>query len=104
MKYLLLVFLLKPLPFAYTNLHAQARGIVVSGKVVSCDDWSPLEGVTVQVKGTKNISGTLFDGAYAIEITRVDSILVFSYEGYLPQERKIVAGRNEYNIALKSIN
>jgi hypothetical protein len=83
---------------------AQVKGIVLTGKVITFDEHVPIEGVTVQVKGTRNISGTLFDGMYAIEIRPLDSVLVFSYEGYETAEVKVVQDRKEYNVILKSKN
>ena len=84
------------------TLWAQAKGIVLTGKVITFDERAPMEGVTVQVKGTRNISGTLFDGMYAIEIRPLDSILVFSYEGYETAEVSVVEDRKEYNVMLRS--
>lgn len=75
---------------------------VSNGGLFYFDERSPIEGVTVQVKGTRNISGTLFDGMYAIEIRPVDSVLVFSYEGYETKEVSIVTDRKEYNVMLKA--
>jgi hypothetical protein len=97
---LMLLFLLL---FSAGVLNAQqSKGIVLMGKVISLEGSSPLEGVTVQVKGTRNISGTLFDGMYAIEIRPADTMLVFSYEGYETAEVKVVEDRKEYNVVLKS--
>jgi ABC-type oligopeptide transport system substrate-binding subunit len=97
---LILLFLLL---FSAVVLNAQqSKGIVLMGKVISWEESAPLEGVTVQVKGTCNISGTLFDGMYAIEIRPLDSVLVFSYEGYETAEVKVMEDRKEYNVKLKS--
>ena len=97
---LILLFLLL---FSVVVLKAQQpKGIVLMGKVISWEESSPLEGVTVQVKGTRNISGTLFDGMYAIEIRPADTMLVFSYDGYETQEIKIMEDRKEYNVRLRN--
>jgi hypothetical protein len=88
--------------FSGSMLLAQPKGIVLTGKVISCEEHAAIEGVTIQVKGTRNISGTLFDGIYAIEIRPVDSMLVFSFEGYETMEVKIMGSRREYNVMLKS--
>ena len=79
----------------------QARGIVLTGKILTLEELSPIEGATIQVKGTRNVSGTLYDGGYAIEIQPTDSMLVFSHEGYETQEVEITANRIEYNVKLK---
>jgi ABC-type oligopeptide transport system substrate-binding subunit len=97
-----LIFLFLLLFSAVVLNAQQSKGIVLMGKVISSEESSPLEGVTVQVKGTRNISGTLFDGMYAIEIRPGDTILVFSYEGYETAEVKVVEDRKEYNVKLKS--
>lgn len=74
----------------------------VSGLVTCREDGSHLEGVTVKVKGsaapTSN-SGTQQDGAYYVEVTEKDSILVFSLEGYDTQEIKLSSAK-EYNVQL----
>ena len=102
MKQIRSVVILVPFLFSGINLCAQVKGIVLTGKVISFDGHAPIEGVTVQVKGTRNISGTLFDGMYAIEIRPLDSVLLFSYEGYETAEVRVVDDRKEYNVMLKS--
>ncbi|ULQ52038.1 carboxypeptidase-like regulatory domain-containing protein [Flavihumibacter fluvii] len=76
---------------------------VVQGKVVSFSESFPLEGVTVQVKGTKNITGTQPDGIFALEVQPVDSILVFSLPGYQTEEVKLIPGKPDYDIVLKAL-
>jgi hypothetical protein len=102
MKQIRIVFAMMPLLFLSQVLLPQSKGIVLTGKVISFEEHAPIEGVTVQVKGTKNVSGTMYDGMYAIEISPVDSILVFSSEGYVPTEVRIIEDKKEYNVILKS--
>ena len=83
-------------------LKAQTKGIVLTGKVITFEERSPIEGATIQVKGTRNVSGTMYDGMYAIEIKAGDSVLVFSFEGYETKEMPIIEDKREYNVALKS--
>ncbi|HRK72643.1 MAG TPA: TonB-dependent receptor [Rhodothermales bacterium] len=71
---------------------------VVTGKVTSADDGTPLPGVTVTVKGTTNGVLTNASGDYRISLS-ANRILVFSFVGYLTQEVS-VNGRSEINIAL----
>ena len=98
---ILFVFLM-PLLFADLMVSAQqARGIVLTGRILTLEESSPIEGATIQVKGTRNVSGTMYDGGYAIEIQPTDSVLVFSHDGYETQEVKITANRIEYNVKLK---
>ena len=102
MKRVWSIVLVIPLLVSGNILLAQPKGIVLTGKVISYEEHAAIEGVTVQVKGTRNISGTLFDGMYAIEIHPVDSMLVFSFEGYETMEVKIMENRREYNVMLKN--
>ncbi|MRR20714.1 TonB-dependent receptor, partial [bacterium] len=58
---------------------------VVTG-VVTDNDGNPLPVVSIQEKGTTN--GVLSDvsGAYRINLTTADPVLIFSFVGYAPQE------------------
>lgn len=102
MKQIKVVVIFFLLTFSALFLKAQIKGIVLTGKVLSFEERSPIEGATIQVKGTRNISGTLFDGMYAIEIKPGDSVLVFSYDGYETREIPINEEKREYNVMLKS--
>lgn len=73
---------------------------MVSGKVTSAEDGTPLPGVTVTLKGTTRGATTNSDGAYRIDMPPTGT-LVFSYVGYLQQEVQ-VAGRSEVNVALQA--
>lgn len=101
MKQIKILVILLPVLFMCGYSRAQQKGVVLTGKVVSYDEHAALEGVTIQVKGTRNVSGTLYDGMYAIEIRSVDTILVFSFEGYETTEVSIKEDRREYNVMLK---
>ncbi|NLR91555.1 SusC/RagA family TonB-linked outer membrane protein [Flammeovirga agarivorans] len=80
-KYCLSVLLL----FAvFTSAFAQE--VIVSGTVVSAGQSLP--GVNVVVKGTTNGTVTNFDGHFSITVQKED-ILVFSYIGYLTQEKEV---------------
>ncbi|MDO5981907.1 SusC/RagA family TonB-linked outer membrane protein [Flavivirga spongiicola] len=70
----------------------------VSGTVID-NNGQPLPGVTVVVKGTPNGTTTDFDGNYEIELTNENSILVYSYIGFVTQE-EVVGSRREINIKL----
>lgn len=63
---------------------AQER--VVSGKITSAEDGTPLPGVNVVVKGTA--SGTVSDseGKYTIQVPDVSAPLIFSFIGFTTQE------------------
>lgn len=102
MKQIKVVVIFFLLVFSALFLKAQSKGIVLTGKVVTFEERSPIEGATIQVKGTRNVSGTMYDGMYAIEIKPGDSVLVFSFDGYETKELPIVEEKREYNVMLKS--
>jgi hypothetical protein len=81
-----------------TQGHAQSAGRVISGTVTS--EGTRLEGVLVSIKRSNYFSGTQPDGVFYIPVSVADSVLVFSLEGYEPQEVTLSA-RDEYNIELK---
>ena len=55
---------------------------IVTGKVTSTKDNTPITGVTVQVKGTT--TGTMTDdgGGYSISVPNNEAVLQFSFIGY----------------------
>lgn len=72
----------------------------VSGQIVDAGTKAPLVGVSVVVEGTTR--GVVSDeaGHYAIEADGEESVLNFSYLGYVAQSIA-VAGRTEINVALR---
>jgi len=93
--FLLLFFL----PGFASRTSAQVSPRVISGLVTSLEEKTPLPGVLVYVKGTKNESGTQQDGMYYIEVTPKDSVLVFRYDEYGTKEIRL-NGACEYNVVL----
>ncbi len=92
-KQLLAVFfLLASVPF----LSAQGP-VNVSGKVVDDLD-DPMIGVSVFEKGTTNGVITGMDGSYRLSVQQ-GATIVFSYIGYVTQERKVVS--DVINVVLK---
>lgn len=71
---------------------------VVNG-TVSDVTGETLPGVSVKVKGTNIGTTTGPDGRYTINVPESNSVLVFTYIGYLTQE-VIVSGRSTVNISL----
>ena len=59
---------------------------IVSGQVLDNDSGQPVPEVSVLVKGTVNGATTDFDGNFAIKDVDANSILVFSYMGFITQE------------------
>lgn len=68
---------------AWVNAQAQTREI--SGKVID-DTGSSLPGVNVIIKGTTQGTVTDVDGNYSISVEGENTVLVFSYVGYLGEE------------------
>src|SRR5579871_310088 len=82
-KFLLLCF-----SFGFAiSVWAQDR--VVTGKVTSADDGSPLPGVNVVLKGTTNGTVTDADGGYKINVPADGGQLVFSFIGLQTSEISI---------------
>lgn len=77
----------------------QKKGIKASGTVVDNEN-NPLIGATVTVKGTKTIAITDMDGHFYIDVPNKNSVLVFNYLGFKPQEVKVGSDIN-FNIQLK---
>jgi len=73
----------------------------VSGVVRTADDNQPLNGVTVQVKGSRNATTTDPAGNYKLTGVTSGSSLVFSFVGYKSQTVP-VSGRNQIDINLQT--
>jgi TonB-dependent SusC/RagA subfamily outer membrane receptor len=72
--------------------------VTIKGKVKSGSDDQPLPGVNVLAKGTFNGVITNGDGSYQITVPS-NTILVFSFIGFLPQEIQ-VQGKNSIDVTL----
>src|SRR5690606_29352760 len=59
--------------------------IQVSGKVVS-EEQQPMPGVNVMIKGTFTGAVTDIDGNFSLTVPDENTVLQFSFVGYLPQE------------------
>jgi TonB-linked SusC/RagA family outer membrane protein len=72
----------------------------VTGTVTSATTGESIPGVNILLKGT--VTGTIsgMDGKYSIETPDENSVLVFSYVGYTPQEITI-SGRSVIDIILE---
>ncbi|GFR66719.1 TonB-linked outer membrane protein, SusC/RagA family [Elysia marginata] len=66
--------------------------------IVSDENGTPISGVAVRVKGEKRAVQTDLYGSYSISV-KVDDVLVFSYLGYLSQEKK-VSGKSQINVQM----
>lgn len=80
------------------SFSAFAQNHEVSGVVTSVNDGMPVPGVNVIEKGTSNGVVTDFNGEYSIQVGP-ESVLVFSYVGYVSQERE-VNNQNTINVTM----
>ncbi|NII23901.1 SusC/RagA family TonB-linked outer membrane protein [Pseudoflavitalea sp. X16] len=65
----------------------------VSGKVISVKDQTPVQGVSVFVKGSTTGTSTTADGSFLIN-AKTGDVLVFSGVGLLPKEVAVSEGNN----------
>lgn len=94
LKRLLMTIVLSFAAFAYAN--AQDR--VVTGKVTDSKDGSPVQSVSVVVKGRTTGTQTTADGSFRISVPSGATALVFSSVGYESQEMAI--GTGNLNVSL----
>ena len=82
------------------NVNAQTKKVNIAGRITSFEESFPLEGATVLVKGTKNITGTQADGTFNLSVAPENKVLVITLNGYESQEVKLTTAR-EYAVTLK---
>ena len=75
-----------------------AQDKIITGKVISDDDSSPLPGVSINIKGTSKGTLTGSDGKYSIN-TPENTVLVFSFIGFGSREVKVIK-QSEINVTL----
>ncbi|MDR0537909.1 MAG: TonB-dependent receptor [Tannerellaceae bacterium] len=80
-----------------TSLYAQ--NISIQGKVTDTNN-EPLIGVSVQVKGTTIGVVTDIDGNFTLQVPGAQSVIAFSYVGFLSQEIT-VGSQRRLNVILK---
>jgi TonB-linked SusC/RagA family outer membrane protein len=73
--------------------------LVVTGTVTDASNGTPLPGVNVVIKGTVTGALTGLDGKYTLTVSDPNSVLSFSFIGYLTSEEQVL-GRATVNIAL----
>ncbi|CAL1518102.1 SusC/RagA family TonB-linked outer membrane protein [Chitinophaga sp. MM2321] len=72
--------------FLFLSHTISAQSHIVTGRVNAAGNNDMLPGVTVQIKGGAQGTITGTDGAYRIQVPSGNTILVFSFVGYLSQE------------------
>ncbi|MBN2610788.1 MAG: TonB-dependent receptor [Bacteroidales bacterium] len=65
-----------------------SQGIVVTGRVIDSEN-NPLPGVNIVEKGTTNGAVTDTDGNYSLTVGSPQSVIVFSFIGYLNEEVEV---------------
>ena len=81
-------------------MFANAQTKKITGKVTGPDNV-PLEGVSVQGKGTSQAATTSSDGTFSLNVAENVKTLVFSYTGMASHEENI-SGRSVLPVQLKS--
>lgn len=85
----------------FLAVSAMAQERTVIGTITGKEDGLPLPGVSVHIKGTTNGTLTTAGGKYSILVPSNSSVIVFSFVGYLPQNRVAGSAKN-INIQLVS--
>ncbi len=80
---------------------AGAAQVKVTGYVTDAATKDPLPGVTVTVEGSSTGTVTDATGKFTIQAPSENSVLVFSYIGYL-QQKVTPGGRSELNVKLEA--
>jgi TonB-linked SusC/RagA family outer membrane protein len=84
--------------FFLLGLGLQAQ-ITVNGKVTSAEDGLPLIGLNITIKGTLQGAVTDSDGLYEIQVPSSESILVYTYVGFVEHE-EIVGIRTTIDVLM----
>ena len=87
--------------FLLISIFAVAQDYPITGKITD-DANKPLEGVTIQVKGTKTVTLSKKDGSFAITAPSANSVLVFTSVGFREQELPI-NGQNHVNFKMLTL-
>ncbi|MEM8894343.1 MAG: SusC/RagA family TonB-linked outer membrane protein [Bacteroidota bacterium] len=91
MKILGLLFLLSAYSInSLLAVQVQDETLTISGKIIDSEGKQGIPGVTVLVKGTTKGTITDVEGTYKISGVTKGDVLVFSYVGFLTQERTVL--------------
>ncbi len=72
--------------------------VPITGKVTN-NKGEPMPGVTVEEKGTNNVTTTRDDGSFVLQLTNPNDTLIFTYVGY-QQQAVPAAGQSQLTITL----
>jgi TonB-linked SusC/RagA family outer membrane protein len=67
----------------------RAQGSQVSGKVTAAGSGEALPGVTILLEGTGTGTSTDVDGQYSLQVSSPESVLIYSYIGYVTKKVKV---------------
>jgi hypothetical protein len=70
----------------FISIISFAQQRTVTGKVIHQQTNEPIQGVTVNVKGTDRSTSTGADGSFSISVPNNQAVLIFSYVGFASQE------------------
>jgi TonB-linked SusC/RagA family outer membrane protein len=84
-----------------SSLTLLAQQKTVAGKVINQQTNEPIQGATVNVKGTDRSTITGADGSFSISVPNAKAVLVVSYVGFASQEIG-VAKPGPYTVAMAS--
>lgn len=73
----------------------------IKGRITDADSKEPLPGVNILIKGTQSGTSSDANGSYSLSVPDANTVLVFSFVGYEPQEVK-VGNRTDIDISLKT--
>lgn len=92
-----------PAPAKEPQALAAPEDILIKGTVLAQDDQSALPGVSVVLRGTSSGTTTDQNGEYEIRVPNAESVLVFSFVGYISQE-VTVGNRTRIDLSLQVDN
>jgi TonB-linked SusC/RagA family outer membrane protein len=71
-----------------SSLIAFSQERTITGKIIDNETKTPLEGVTIRVKNTQTATTSNATGDFSIKVPSAESVLVFSYVGFLEFETR----------------
>lgn len=87
--------------FFMKMIDAGAQGFTASGTVKESVTGNPLAGVSVTIKGTKQVTTTDASGNFSIKPAGRTAVLVLNYVGYKSTEISVSADRPTVNIMME---
>lgn len=78
-----------------------AQGFTASGSVKESQTGNPLRGVSVAIKGTKQVTTTDANGNFSIKTTGNNAVLVLNYVGYKKAEVTVSPSNSAVSISLE---